>query len=413
MLSTSVQILTLLVAGASTVSAVPTERGLPSIVRDVPNYAYQSCYTDVIGHGLSISLGKTNGTVEGCAAAGLARSPPLALVGVTNDGDCYGSTGTKVQRFPVFDLLCRAPCKGDKKEACGGKLNMAVYKYYSAPVVKPIDPVPNDPVKTTDPVDNGTPVLDKPVPVTKKVSTYPRWSYKACYSDDLSARSLINLVTAENWSVESCLKAAQNARYSYAGLEYGGECWGSDRLEATANLLTGDNVCTMTCNDNAAEECGGDHQLGTISSAASHLPPFLLSSLETDGSSSSLSSSHSDVYVLETASTKVKSLDGVTYQGCYTDAVDARTLANLVTVPGTQTWDAAKCLAAVKAAGYSYGGIIYGGECWGANELASTASPLDAGRCAWPCNDQNSYTCGGQAGLDVYTIAQTAPAADA
>ncbi|GAA5866797.1 hypothetical protein JCM8547_003567 [Rhodosporidiobolus lusitaniae] len=114
---------------------------------------------------------------------------------------------------------------------------------------------------------------------------------------------------------------------------------------------------------------------------------------------------------------KVTSDPDWNYVGRYTESVSARTLVNGL---GSQDWTATNCISLVTAAGYRSAGIIYGGECWGANEI-TTGVEQDASACNWRCannEEGDATTCGGEAGLDVYettlrvsTTTTTSPAA--
>ena len=56
-------------------------------------------------------------------------------------------------------------------------------------------------------------------------------------------------------TVDDCLQACAGI-YIYAGLEYGGECWCDNTLNSGA-LPTNITDCSMTCNANSTEYCGG------------------------------------------------------------------------------------------------------------------------------------------------------------
>lgn len=79
------------------------------------------------------------------------------------------------------------------------------------------------------------------------------------------------------------------------------------------------------------------------------------------------------------------------YQGCYTDlAAPKRGLPReLMTSGATVT----SCIAAAKAAGFSYAGTQYFGECWAGNTLGITKS-ADS-NCNAPCTADSTQTCGG------------------
>ncbi|GAA5856937.1 hypothetical protein JCM8547_008474 [Rhodosporidiobolus lusitaniae] len=262
-----------------------------------------------------------------------------AVGGVTYGGECWGSYTVPESTFAQDADQCEWACSDNDALDCGGKSSIDVYIATSY----------------------------------NKVIEDENWSYKGCFTDSISKRTIANLVHADKWSVKSCLAAVKASRYSVGGLEYGGECWGGYELANTGSQVDVDE-CSFGCNDQGDVSCGAENRL--------------------------------DVYTLKTAKTKVRDNEDWTYAGCYSDS--PRALGNLVTVPGSKTWSAEKCLAAVTEAGYKYGGIIYGGECWGAN--SNKGSALEATRCGWPCADDQTTTCGGESGLDVYIASSSAAA---
>lgn len=64
---------------------------------------------------------------------------------------------------------------------------------------------------------------------------------------------------------------------------------------------------------------------------------------------------------LELSRTDCPPLHTFTDTGCYSDSISARSIPNGI---HADEWTVVSCLNAVQAAGYSMGGIIYGGECW-------------------------------------------------
>jgi hypothetical protein len=90
---------------------------------------------------------------------------------------------------------CDMPCRGDAKEACGGRERLSVYE---------IDVIP-------------------------QVSTNPgpsRWQLLGCYSDSNSARSLTVAarMPGNTVMVAVCTSRCKALGCPLAGVEYGGEC---------------------------------------------------------------------------------------------------------------------------------------------------------------------------------------------
>ncbi|GAA5845914.1 hypothetical protein JCM9279_002422 [Rhodotorula babjevae] len=96
----------------------------------------------------------------------------------------------------------------------------------------------------------------------------------------------------------------------------------------------------------------------------------------------------------------VANYKGYRYQGCYSDS-NARTLSQRLS-PATKT--VAACLGAARAAGYSYVGLEYGGECWAGKALASTAKKIDFASCDMVCEGNALNVCGGPNALSLYKL---------
>lgn len=101
-----------------------------------------------------------------------------------------------------------------------------------------------------------------------------------CYVDAIGARTLVNNINVASWTIDSCV-AAVGANFQFAGVEWGGECCTSPArfvhlflptdifscflfsLVGGANSIIPSiqlpaSACTMTCNDNPSQQCGGN-----------------------------------------------------------------------------------------------------------------------------------------------------------
>jgi hypothetical protein len=87
------------------------------------------------------------------------------------------------------------PCRGNVKEACGGRERLSVYE---------IDAVPQ---ASTNPGPSG-------------------WHSLGCYTDSNKARSLTVAarMPGHTVTVAVCTSRCKDMGYSLAGVEYGGEC---------------------------------------------------------------------------------------------------------------------------------------------------------------------------------------------
>jgi hypothetical protein len=83
--------------------------------------------------------------------------------------------------------------------------------------------------------------------------------YQGCYEDRIDRALPDNLATSATMTPMSCRSACAAAGKSYAGLQFGSECWCGNTNPATANppyaLETGQ--CTTPCGGDAGVACGG------------------------------------------------------------------------------------------------------------------------------------------------------------
>jgi hypothetical protein len=101
---------------------------------------------------------------------------------------------------------------------------------------------------------------------SSKVSSDPstpavvgNYSYLECVVDNPRMLPTL-LAAADSMSVETCLGLAQSGGYTYAGLEYGRECWvGNTFLNPLTVAASTD--CNMPCLGSKGELCGGSSRL--------------------------------------------------------------------------------------------------------------------------------------------------------
>lgn len=81
------------------------------------------------------------------------------------------------------------------------------------------------------------------------------WTYLGCYVDALTPRTLPFGAPAINsgMTVEGCEQECAAASYTFAGVEYGNECWCGNTMPPTSAPSTD---CNMACKGNSAEVCG-------------------------------------------------------------------------------------------------------------------------------------------------------------
>lgn len=195
-----------------------------------PSPVYMGCYVDPDGNNrkLPITLSSSSTmTIEDCVVAAMAKG--LTYAGLQAGGQCYGgndyggqpisTVGTPSPYLAPDQSVCNERCKNDQTEICGGAWVNSVY-YTKG--------------------DNDT----KP-------------GYLGCYQDSSSGRRKlpVTLSSSSTMTVETCLAAARSKNLPYAGLQFGGQCYGGNTLSATDRV--NEQTCSMTCNGNQGEVCGG------------------------------------------------------------------------------------------------------------------------------------------------------------
>ncbi len=161
----------------------------------------------------------------------------------------------------MAESFCSYPCTGDKTEICGGSDYISVYQ------------------------DPTFPTVDDSI-----ISDYKPLG---CYSEGINGRSLAwrqDQLSTTNLTVEECLFACKDGGYSFAGVEFGQECYCGVVL-GNGTLPLASSQCNMACTGNSAETCGGRATLdlyvavdlessqpcngGSSSSSSSSTPPSL------------------------------------------------------------------------------------------------------------------------------------------
>lgn len=197
---------------------------------------------------------------------------------------------------------------------------------------------------------------------------YKDYTLSGCYQEPDGARALPNLYADAEMTVEKCLDAA--AGFSWAGIEYGQECWYGNQLNVNAAQvdLTVDN-CGFLCPGDGNEYCGtGGHLV-----------------LYGTGKTPDEPSQPADV-------------DGHPWYGCMTEATDARALSGQTTATDTLTLE----LCAEFCNGYTYFGVEYGRECYCGNSFNSGSVQAPDSDCNMVCPGNTLQFCGAGNRLSVY-----------
>ncbi|KAL9602500.1 MAG: hypothetical protein Q9219_001794 [cf. Caloplaca sp. 3 TL-2023] len=389
--------------GTPTNPTTPT--GGPTNAPAIGDYGYLGCYTEgTNGRALGGKINPVGGatlTNELCAAA----CQGYTYFGTEYSGECYcGNTlGTGAVLAPggadPTANGCSMKCNGNATQYCGGANRLTIYKLNAT--------------STTTGTASSTATPTAPAGPAIK-NTVGTWSYNGCYTEGTNGRALGGLqnpVAGATLTLEKCASAC--AGYTYFGTEYSGECYCGNVFGAGAILATGGNDpaasgCSMLCNGDQLEYCGGPNRLSTYktnSSLASSSSATTTGTTATGTSSATTSSTPTP-----TGPITVQSLTGYLYLGCYSEGTNNRALSDLQNPIVAAKVSVEACSAACSK--YTYFGVEYSGECYCGNTI-NTGSAKIAGNteavtgCNMLCNANATEYCGGPNRLNMYQKAST------
>jgi hypothetical protein len=184
-------------------------------------YNYLGCFSDSNQRALPYLLQNGVTSIESCVAA--AQAANHAYAGLQYGGECWAGDAPTFESAPYSALpntSCQMPCSGNGGEACGGVWANLVFS-----------------------------VAAQDVAPAQQAGA----SYVGCYSD-APTRALPALLLSSGATVASCVAAARNAGYIYAGLQDAGQCFAGNTLGYSA---LPQSSCWSPCSANSSEMCGG------------------------------------------------------------------------------------------------------------------------------------------------------------
>ncbi|HEX4416851.1 MAG TPA: WSC domain-containing protein [Kofleriaceae bacterium] len=168
---------------------------------------YRGCWSDSPNRSLPTMIGASGYTVESCAAAHGSHH----YIGLQAYGQCFVGDAIGATQLP--DATCYTPCTANSSEICGGGWANSVYEVGTA-----------------------------------------TFQYAGCYSDSATRALPVELDTNGASTIEACIAAAAKAGYSYAGLQYYGQCFAGNSLGYSR---LSESSCNTACTANGGEACGG------------------------------------------------------------------------------------------------------------------------------------------------------------
>lgn len=178
-----------------------------------------------------------------------------------------------------------------------------------------------------------------------------------CFTDSTSARVLGSSLNIAGNTPAKCKAGCADAGYTYAGVEFGSQCFCGAALQQT---LVPSTDCNYACPGDSAQTCGGFNA----------------------------------IQIFSTVPTWVS-------LGCYSDATNARTLSKSLNIAGNTN---KKCQDACLDAGYKYAGTEFGNQCFCGNTIDNAGAPIAQSTCNKACAGDSTTTCGGPNALTLFSL---------
>ncbi|KAL2134895.1 hypothetical protein VTI74DRAFT_10530 [Chaetomium olivicolor] len=342
-------------------SSLPLSLAQLSIPATLPGaWSYQGCYVDVPGRTLN-SANYADGaamTIEACL--NFCHSKGFPYAGTEYSVECWCGSGIAAGATKVDDSVCNMPCSGAATEPCGAGSRLTLF--HTTDITGP----------STNPGVNG-------------------WEQMGCYAEGTTGRALTygagGIPNAE-MTVAKCTAACRAAGYILAGLEYAGECYcGNAIANGGAPATSG---CSMTCNGNSSEFCGGPNRLNVYNFGGQYNPTATSSA--TPGPSSAGGNPQ------PAGPSQPQTVGNYDWYGCRTEATNMRALSAATFASDDMTLEA--CQAYCSA--YTYFGVEYARECYCGNSFNTGSVSAPDADCSMTCAGNPNNYCGAGNRLSVY-----------
>lgn len=168
-------------------------------------------------------------------------------------------------------------------------------------------------------------------------------------------------------TVETCTAYCAARGFAISGVEYGVECYCSNRLEGGASLNLISDQCYMPCGGSSDQNCGGPNAIFVYINPN---PPAVSSGLPT----------------------------GWTTKGCVAEPNGGRTLTFEATslIPAADLTNEL-CAQTCFQQNFTMSGTEYGSQCFCGNSLenGASANTVSDAQCNYPCPANQFSMCGG------------------
>lgn len=205
----------------STSSAVPGPT--------VSGATYVGCISETNPRALNSDSNAVNTqTLELCAQRAIDKN--FRYFGLEYSSECYLGDTINTNSKSLDASKCNMACSGNKQQICGGPSAISLF--------------------------NNTAYTPR-IPLSVQVSNSVLFKYQGCFTDQGNPRTLNAYSINQNSnSVDSCAQLCNSKGYSWAGVEYGSECYCSNAGTGSATLKA-DSECSKPCAANVRQNCGG------------------------------------------------------------------------------------------------------------------------------------------------------------
>ncbi|KAF9450512.1 glycoside hydrolase family 71 protein [Macrolepiota fuliginosa MF-IS2] len=254
----------------------------------------------------------------------------------------------------------------------------------STPSATPTSQITSDTPPSPTPTPTVTPTSQfTSTTLPSPTSTGVSWNYYGCTEEGTtgSRRALTGTsYSRPDMTPETCQGLC--AGYSFAGVEYGQECYCGNSLtnNGASGIPVSTDRCSQPCAGDSSKTCGGEWTLSVYmtSNTTSSPPPNI----------------PSEWNVL----------------GCYADSASRILKGAMISQIGMTT---AMCTGECSSRGYAYAATEYGVECYCGNSIEKTSDgagvSVDESLCGIPCDGNSSEKCGGSWHANVFSSSGSNP----
>lgn len=234
---------------SSSTSTTTTATTTPTSGTATPTVAggsYLGCISETNPRALNAANNNGNfQSLEACQQ--FAQTRNYRYFGLEYSAECYVDDYINPSSQNISASSCKMSCKNNTQQMCGGSNAISLF--------------------------SNTAYLPR-IPLSSQTNTSATYIYQGCYTDQGNPRTLSGYsVSQSSNSVDSCVQLCSSKGYSWAGVEYGRECYCSNAGTGTATLK-GDAQCTMQCAANVKQNCGGSMalQVYRLQTSSRHRP---------------------------------------------------------------------------------------------------------------------------------------------